>query len=71
MLVSPLARKVARHITERTTIARIASEMDLPLDKVQVAVDELQEKTFLVVTGDGEVYYLPPITPDEIERNRN
>ena len=71
MLVSPFARKVSRHITERTTIAQIASEMDLPVDQVQVALDELQEKTFLVVTDDGEVYYLPPVTPDEIERNRS
>jgi hypothetical protein len=70
MLVSPFARKVARHITGRTTIAQIASEMDLPVDQVQVAVDELQEKTFLVVTGDGEVYYLDPVTPDEVERIR-
>ena len=70
MLVSPFARKVARHITGRTTIEEIAFEMDLPEDQVQVAVDELQQKTFLQVTGDGEVYYLDPVTPEEIERNR-
>jgi hypothetical protein len=58
--------KIARHITQRTTIAQIASEADLPPGRVQILLDELQQKTFLVVTVDGEVYYPDPVTPDEM-----
>jgi DNA-binding IclR family transcriptional regulator len=70
MLISPLARQVARHITGRTTVEEIAFELDLPVDRVQIAVDELQRKTFLQVDNSGEVYYLPPVTPEEVERSR-
>ena len=65
MLVSPLARKVARNSREGMTATEIASETGIPPEKVQIALDELESKLLLTVDEYGLVHFLDSTTADE------
>jgi DNA-directed RNA polymerase specialized sigma subunit len=60
MLISPLASKVARNLHQGITATEIALDTGIPLEKVQIALDELQSKAILTVDEYGLVNYSDP-----------
>lgn len=65
MLISPLAQKVARNLRQGITAPEIASETGLPLERVEVALYELQSRMLVSIDGYGQIHYADPNVNDE------
>lgn len=53
MLVSPLARAVAARLRDGASLEMLVHDLDLPPERVQIALDELEQRGMLSVNEDG------------------